>query len=298
MKILICSDGKPAADNATQLGAAFAGPLQAETTLLGIAEKSEDESALRAALDKQAALLREKNVSPKIAIGAGDPVRQIVDQTTKSKYDLVVIGARKTGLSGPHWRSEKTYEVIKSISPPVLVAMGEWAQLKQFLVCTGGKEFIEEAVQLTGKLASAVGAAVTLLHVMAEPPAMYVDLVRLEEDVDRLLESNSELGINLRTQKQDLEKMGVPTQIHIRHGIVVDQVFAEARENNFDLIVTGSSQARGMLRHYIMGDVTLSILNHANCPVLVARAGATAGPRGFWRSIRRAFASQPSKPAA
>jgi len=298
MKILICSDGKPAADSATQLGAAFAGPLQAETTLLGIAEKSEDESALRAALDKQAALLREKNVSPKIAIGAGDPVRQIVDQTTKSKYDLVVIGARKTGLSGPHWRSEKTYEVIKSISPPVLVAMGEWAQLKQFLVCTGGKEFIEEAVQLTGKLASAVGAAVTLLHVMAEPPAMYVDLVRLEEDVDRLLESNSELGINLRTQKQDLEKMGVPTQIHIRHGIVVDQVFAEARENNFDLIVTGSSQARGMLRHYIMGDVTLSILNHANCPVLVARAGATAGPLGFWRSIRRAFASQPSKPAA
>jgi len=61
------------------------------------------------------------------------------------------------------------------------------------------------------------------------------------------------------------------------------------------LIVTGSSQARGMLRHYIMGDLTLRILNHANCPVLVARAGAVAGPRGFWRSIRRAFTTkQPS----
>jgi len=290
MKILICSDGKPAADNATRLGAAFAGPLHAETTLLGIAETSGDESALRAALDKQAQWLREKNVSPQIAVGPGDPVRQIVDQTTKEKYDVVIIGARKTGATGLHWRSEKTYEVIKSIPPPVLVAMGEWAQLKQFLVCSGGKEFIEDAVQLTGKLASAVGAAVTLLHVMAEPPAIYADLVRLEEDLDRLLESNSELGVNLRAQKQDLEKMGVPTEVHIRHGIVVDQVFAEARENNFDLIVTGSSQARGMLRHYIMGDLTRSILNHGNCPVLVARAGATAGPRGFWRSIRRSFA--------
>src|SRR3989440_1044483 len=295
MKILICSDGKPAADSATQLGAAFAGPLQAETTLLGIAEKSEDESALRAALEKQAALLREKNVSPQIALGAGDPVRQIVDLTTKTKYDLVIIGARKTGSTGVHWRSEKTYEVIKSIAPPVLVAMGEWAQLKQFLVCTGGKEFIEDAVQLTGKLASAVGAAVTLLHVMAEPPAIYADLVRLEEDIDRLLESNSELGINLRTQKQDLEKMGVPTEVHVRHGIVVDQVFAEVRKSNPDLIVTGSSQARGMLRHYIMGDLTRSILNHANCPVLVARAGAATGPRGFFRSIRRAFATKPVK---
>src|SRR6266404_4277910 len=225
MRILICSDGKPAADAATRLGALLAAPSRAETTLLGIAEKAEDEALLREALEKQAEWLREKNISPQIALGAGDPVRQIVDQTTKTKYDLVVIGARKTGSTGLHWRSEKTYEVIKSISPPVLVAMGEWAQLKQFLVCTGGKEFIEEAIQLTGKLASAVGAAVTLLHVMAEPPAIYADLVQLEEDVDRLLESNSELGVNLRTQKQDLEKIGVPTQVHIRHGIVIDQVF-------------------------------------------------------------------------
>src|SRR5258708_7237827 len=261
MKILICSDGMPAADSATKLGASLAGPLRAETTLLGIAEKADDEQALREALEKQAEWLRANNVSAQIAVGAGDPVRQIVDQTGKAKYDLVVIGARKTGSTGPHWRSEKTYEVIKSISPPVLVAMGEWAQLKRFLVCTGGKEFIEEALQLTGKLASAVHAAVTLLHVMAEPPAIYADLVRLEEDVTRLLESNSELGINLRPQKQDLEKMGVPTEVHVRHGIEVDQVFAEVRKSNYDLIVTGSSQARGMLRHSIMGHLTRSVLH-------------------------------------
>jgi nucleotide-binding universal stress UspA family protein len=297
MKILICSDGMPAADSATKLGGSLATPLHAETTLLGIAEKAQDEPSLREALEKQAEWLRAKNVSPQIAVGAGDPVRQIVDETAKAKYDLVIIGARRTGSTGLHWRSEKTYEVIKSISPPVLVAMGEWAQLKRFLVCTGGKEFIEEAVQLTGKLAAAVGASVTLLHVMAEPPAIYADLVRLEEDVARLLESNSELGINLRTQKQDLEKLGVPTEVHVRHGIVVDQVFAEARETSYELIVTGSSHARGMVRHYIMGDLTRSILNHANCPVLVARPSVVTGPRSLWRVIRRAFATPPPKAA-
>ena len=293
MKILICSDGMPAADNATRLGASLAGPLQAESILLGIAEKADDEPALREALEKQAEWLRAKSVSPQIVIRSGDPVRQIVDETTKSKYDLVIIGARKTGATGLHWRSEKTYEVIKSISPPVLVAMGEWAELKRFLVCTGGKEFIEGAVQLTGKLAKAVGASVTLLHVMAEPPAIYADLVQLEEDVERLLQSKSELGMNLSAQKADLEKLGVAAEVRIRHGIVVDQVFAEALEKSYDLIVTGSSQARGRLRHYIMGDLTLSILNHASCPVLVARAGKIAGPRGLWRSLRRAFAAKP-----
>ena len=287
MRMLICSDGTPQGESATRLGGALAGPLSAETTLLGIAEKPGDEQALRDALEKQADSLRAVGVAPQIVVSGGEPVRQIVDQTTKTKYDLVVIGARRTGSTGPYWRSEKTYEVIKSISPPVLVAIGEWAQLKRFLVCTGGKEFIGEAVQLTGRLAGTVGASVTLVHVMAEPPAIYADLVRMEEDVERLLESKSELGRNLRSQKQDLEKMGVPAEVRVRHGIVVDQVFAEVREKSYDLIVTGSSQARGLLRHYIMGDLARSILNHANCPVLVARAGKTRRVRSVLNIFAR-----------
>src|SRR5205814_3529824 len=125
-------------------------------------------------------------VTPKILMRAGEPIRQIVAATSASNYDIVVIGAERRGTSGLYWRSEKTYEVIKSIRPPVLVAIGEFAELKRFLVCTGGKEFIGEAVQLTGRLAGAVGASVTLVHVMAEPPAIYADLVRMEADGERL----------------------------------------------------------------------------------------------------------------
>jgi nucleotide-binding universal stress UspA family protein len=290
MTILICSDGTPEGESATRLGGILAGPLRATTTLLGIAEQGEDEATLRAALEREAQALRSAGVSLEIVVDTGEPVRKIVDQTAKTKYDLVIIGARRTGSIEPYSRSEKTYELIKSISPPVLVAIGEWAQLKRFLVCTGGKEFIEEAVQLTGKLAAALNALVTLLHVMAEPPAIYADLVQMEEDVERLLESKSELGINLRRQKQDLEKMNVLAKVRIRHGLVVEQVFAEAREQSYDLIVTGSSQARGLVRHYIMGDLTRSILNHATCPVLVARAGEARRAKSLWRAVRNVFA--------
>jgi nucleotide-binding universal stress UspA family protein len=289
MNILICSDGRPAADGATRLSGLLARPLQAKTTLLGIAEQPADEQALRNALETQAELLRAKDVAPQILVRAGEPVRQIVEETSITNYDLVVIGSRRMRLTGLYWRSEKTYELIKSIAPPVLVAIGQCAHLQRFLVCTGGKEFIESAVQLTGKLAAAVSASVTLLHVMAEPPAIYADLVRLEEDVTRLLESKSELGLNLREQKQELEEMRVRAEVKVRHGIVIDQVFAEAEEGGYDLIVTGSSQARGMLRHYIMGDLTRSILNHAACPVLVARAGKTQGGRRLWSGLKRLF---------
>jgi nucleotide-binding universal stress UspA family protein len=289
MKILICSDGTSAAETAIQLSGLLAEPLQAQIALLGIAETSGDEQSLREALRKQAGSLHGRGISPDIIVQSGEPVRQILDQTSKSKYDLVVIGARWTGAVGDYWRSTKTYEVIKSVQPPVLVAIGESKRLKRFLVCTGGKEFIEQAVQFTGKLAAAMRVSVTLLHVMAEPPAMYADLVRLEEDVGQLLESKSELGTNLRRQRRELERLGVSAEVRLRHGIVIDQVFAEAHEGDYDLIVTGTSQARGLLRHYIMGDLTRSILNRANVPVLVARAGPPKPGRTLWRAVKGIF---------
>jgi len=289
MRILICSDGMPAADNATRIGGILAAACGAETTLLGIAENPVDEQPLREAVEAQAELLKSSGVTPRIVIGSGEPIREILDQTSTSNYDLVVIGSRRTRTTGLHWRSEKTYEVIKAIPVPVLVAVGECEQLKRFLVCTGGKRFIDDAVRLTGTIAAAVGASVTLLHVMAEPPAIYADLVRLEEDLDRLLESGSELGRNLVRQKKDLAALGIPVEVRVRHGDVVEQIFAEARAGHHDLIVTGSSQAQGALRHYIMGDLTRTVLNRADCPVLVARSGAARPAVNLFASFKRLF---------
>jgi nucleotide-binding universal stress UspA family protein len=288
MRVLICSDGRPAADNAVRIGGLLAAACRAETSLLGIAEQPADENALRQALEAETQTLRGQGLTPKVTLRAGEPIRQILSETSATHYDLVVIGARRTGTSGLLRLSEKTYEVVKSISPPVLVAVGERTQLKRFLVCSGGKAFIEAAVKFTGQLAAAAGASVTLLHVMAEPPAIYADLVQLEEDLDRLLESKSELGLNLRRQREQLKRIGVPTEVRIRHGMVVDQVFQEVQLGTYDLIVTGSSRARGIMRHYIMGDLTRSILDRSDIPVLVARAGEQR-IAGLWESLKQSF---------
>jgi nucleotide-binding universal stress UspA family protein len=293
MRILICSDGTDPADKPIRLGGLLAGPCQAETTLLGIAEASGDEAPLRAALEIEAEKLRGFGVSPQLVLRKGEPVREILHQTTSTQYDLTIIGAERKGSTGLYWRAEKSYEVIKAIPSPVLLATGACATLKSFLVCTGGKNYIDAAVELTGKVAAAVGASVTLLHVMAEPPAIYADLVRLEEDVVELLRSGSELGRNLLAQRKSLERLGVPTEVRVRHGFVLSQVFAEVRERKHDLIVTGSSQTRGPLGHFIMGDLTRRIVNRANVPVLVARAtksGAATRSR-FWTALKQMLVS-------
>jgi nucleotide-binding universal stress UspA family protein len=293
MRVLICSDGTDPADKPIRLGGLVAGPCQAETTLLGIAEVSGDEGPLRAALESEAEKLHGFGVSPELVLRTGEPIREILHQTTSTQYDLTIIGAERKGTTGLYWRAEKSYEVIKAIPSPVLLATGACETLKSFVVCTGGKNYIDAAVQLTGKVAAAVGASVTLLHVMAEPPAIYADLVRLEEDVDQLLESGSELGRNLLAQKKSLEQLGVVVEVRVRHGLVLSQVFAEMGERKHDLIVTGSSQTRGPLGHYIMGDLTRSIVNRANVPVLVARpskSSAATGP-SFWSALKEMFCS-------
>ncbi len=296
MRLLICSDGTDPADNPTRMGGIIGAPCQASTTLLGIAEEADDEKDLRAALDGEAARLQEQGVTPAIVVRSGEPIRQILAETAANEYDLAIIGARRKGSGGLYWRPEKTYEVIKAVPPPVLVAIGTCDGIKRILVCTGGKRYIDDAVQLAGEIAKCVGASVTLLHVMAEPPAIYADLVRLEEDVDRLLASDSELGLGLRGQKESLKKMGLEVEVRIRHGLALDQIFMEVREGEHDLIVTGTSQARGTFRHYIMGDLTRGILNRAECPVLVARAGKIVdhddAEGGFFHRLLHGFSAK------
>jgi len=293
MRILICSDGMDPADKPVLIAGLMAAPTRAETTLLGIVEAPQDDEPLREALQCEAEKLTGFGVSPEIVVRAGEPIREILEQTKTKTYDITIIGARRKTSSGPYWRSGKTYEVIKAIPTPVLLATGVCESLKSFIVCTGGKKYIDAAVELTGRLAVAVGASVTLLHVMAEPPAIYADLVQLEEDVERLLESGSELGRNLLAQKQSLEKLGILVEVRIRHGFVVDQIFADASERGHDLIVTGSSPTRGPLGHYIMGDLTREIVNRANVPVLVARSAKNGGapPGGIWSTLKQLVAT-------
>lgn len=292
MQLLICSDGTDPADKPVLVGALVAGPTKAKTTLLGIAEAPADREPLRTALEAEAEKMRRFGVSPETVLRDGEPIREILNQTTTTAYDMTIIGARRKASSGLYWRSVKTYEVIKAIPTPVLLATGVCESLKSFIVCTGGKKYIDAAVELTGKMAAALGASVTLLHVMAEPPAIYADLVRLEEDVERLLGSGSELGRNLLAQKQSLEKLGILVEVRVRHGFVLDQIFAEVSERGHDLIVTGSSPTRGPLGHYIMGDLTRGIVNRANVPVLVARSTkGGAAPAGFWKMLKQSFAT-------
>src|SRR6266404_1174404 len=287
MKLLICTAGSAQAENAVRFGGMIAGKSQAEVTILAITEKSGEEDVIFESLRRAQQILKEHGVNAEVITKAGEPIEEIVKRTDETSYDLVVIGAVRKGTRGPFLMSAKAYKIIKAVAPPVLVVIGDRETIKRILICSGGEKYIDRAVQFSGALAKSTGASITLFHVMAEPPAVYTDLIRMEEDVNLLLHSSSGLGQNLRREKESLEVMGVSTEVRLRHGLVISEVFKEIRRGDSDLVVTGSSPEGGNLRSYIMGNITREIVNRAECPVLVVRGGET--PVGITGSLKGFF---------
>ncbi len=297
MKILFCSDGSPQAENAVRFGALIAAACQAETSILGIVEKVGQEDTVLQALRRAQEILKEVHLNAELITKAGRPVPEIIKRTNETKYDLVVIGAARKGVRGPMCMSARAYKIIESVEPPVLVVIGERTALRRILLATGGTEHADATVNFAGEIARRVNASVTLLHVLAEPPAMYANLVKSEEDVSRILQSDSKLGRSLRHQKELLEKLGVPCEIHLQHGLVLNELLEELQSAEYDLVMSGSSPSHDRLRTYIMGNLTREIVNRADLPVLVVRGGAKSdhGLGSFINHLLHRPGSPPAK---
>lgn len=277
MKILVCSDGSERARRALASAAIVANATKAETTIFGIVEIEPDEPGLLAALREEARVFREQDVKLEIVTKFGDPVAEIIRRTEEMVYDLVVIGAERRGTQGFFLPSTKAYSITEAIAPPVLVVPVSRPAIRRILICSGGGTYIENAVRFTSQIAKDLSAEITLLTVTPQPPAMHATIFRRQGDLVALLNSNSALARNLRTEREIIERAGVPAVVQIRHGIVIDQILAEVERYDYDLVVSGSWPVRDAWRTYTIGNVTREIVNRTDRPVLVVRSDIKPG---------------------
>jgi nucleotide-binding universal stress UspA family protein len=85
---------------------------------------------------------------------------------------------------------------------------------------------------------------------------------------------------------------GMATSGQVRHAMIgkaAEEIIAEATEWGADLLILGPSR-RGELAARLRGSVTLKVLQHAPCPVLVAAPVSEA-------DVHRAAAAEPAAEA-
>ena len=123
------------------------------------------------------------------------------------------------------------------------------------------------ATQLPEILASAED--VTVLHVMSQiSAAPGVSGQDLRAGTQELMNAQTPEGEWLAQGLEGLEQVEIEATPKVRHGLVVDEIIAEARDGRYDLIVIGAHPHEGW-QSILLEDVAAQIVRKAKRPVLV-----------------------------
>ena len=287
-KILLLVDAGPGSKSAAEVAALLAGATRASVTALSVADAGTSRSATEATLAEAASALGRAGVSVETALlGEETAVVDEVVRRAKGGYDLTVLGAPSRPAPGGGRLSLRLWQLARSVPTPVLlVPQGAPLEMKRILLCTGGELYIEEGLRFTAALASALGAAITVLHVLPEPPELYRDLAARYSSPSGYLAGESRLARQLRAQMAALEKRSVPASLAVEEGDVENTIFEVANRVEAQLIVVGSSPARGPLRSSILGNVTREVASRSAAPVLIVRSRPAGLLRDLWRILR------------
>jgi len=278
MKILLCTDGSAHTVRGINLGMCLARAAASSVDILAVpsaglrtrVERGREEDTNRL-VEAAAAELEEAGIPVTIQRRTGHIAEEVVRQAQTTPYDLLIIGSRGRHGVARLLLGSVALHVAGHAPVPVLVVKGRAEDLKRFLVCSSAGPVSERTIRFAGHLAHALGASVTLLHVMSQLPlaegAVPDDL---EASAEELIQHRSPEGVHLSQMLDLLVAEGVVTRAVVRHGLVLDEIIAEVQEGHYDLLVSGAHVTPG-LNARLVDDLSADILLAANCPVLVVR---------------------------
>jgi nucleotide-binding universal stress UspA family protein len=99
---------------------------------------------------------------------------------------------------------------------------------------------------------------------------MYSGLSRLGEGLPDLLQTDTPVARHIKKCAELLRSHDVDARIELRHGHPSDEILRAAEVDNYDLIVIGGSDTRGLGR-LLLDEVSMQVVANSPRPVLVVR---------------------------
>jgi len=93
---------------------------------------------------------------------------------------------------------------------------------------------------------------------------------QLRAAAETLMAEQTPEGKLLERDIHILEEVGVHPHPKVRHGLVVDEILAEAKEGDYSLVVIGASPGQGW-RRILLDDLAHQIIVKMDRPILVVR---------------------------
>ena len=272
MRLLIAIGTTPHWEATLIFGGYIAQRLDPQPTILTVIEQQSDRPAANAFLAQAAETLAPFSQTVHRLVRVGQPVEEIIREAKDGGYGLVVLGERKRrGLISRFQSRSTAVQVVGNAPCSALIVKGTIRPLRKLLLCEGGDKSNSLVRRLVDQLSGLVAGKeeITVLHVMSQIGAgPGVRGKQLRASAQELIEEHSPEGQVLESDMQVLTERCTHCRPKVRHGLVVDEILAEARSGDYDLVVIGAHPGEGWQR-FLLSDLASQIIIRIDRPILI-----------------------------
>lgn len=140
--------------------------------------------------------------------------------------------------------------------------------LSKILAAVDGSDNSFRAIDHAIFLAKRVEAHLTAIHVVENPPTVYVESQKLLNEL--LTKYKAESAKVLDRCKQAAEMSGVNIETVLAEGDAATNIVGYAQREGFDLVVIGS-RGLGKFKEMVLGSTSSKVLHHTKSAVLIVR---------------------------
>jgi len=240
--------------------------------------ESSEYSTIAVEAEKTKKMLEGNRFTFQSELELGYPSEKIIEYATAHSPDLIVMGAKGSGMFAGMLGSVAT-NIVHSGHWPVLIARQPYRGLKKVMLVVDGSPASQLTSEFLGMFKLPRDASIEVLHVLVQAPTYYavepfgMAMIALspEEETDIRLKQETQGAKLLIDIQKSLAEHGVKANTRLLHGDPATEIIKMAHDEQFDLIVCGSHGA-GNLTGLLLGSVSRELVLNAPCSVLVVRA--------------------------
>ncbi|MDP2167445.1 MAG: universal stress protein [Thermodesulfovibrionales bacterium] len=282
--LLITTDGSEFSEGAVREGIRLAKNSGAKVTALYVVEFNPEFEALAPNLVEKMEIeaagqlkgIKEKAVKEGVSCTifmrrSDSPYKAIVDEAAGESADVIVMGRRgRTGLKRLLMGSVTAKVIGHARCNVLVVPRAANIYLRNILIATDGSRYGIEAASMAVGIAKRSAANLIAVSVVPSEAAPFI-----QAEMQKGLIAEKELKEaekNVAAVKAMAQKEGISAEGIVAAGHLHEAILEIAKEKNVDLIVVGSHGRTGITR-LLMGSVAERVIGHADCAVLVVKAG-------------------------
>jgi nucleotide-binding universal stress UspA family protein len=295
MSVLVAIDGSLHAEVTLRLGAQIARQGRESLTVLTVIRPGADRPpvAVDEILARAYEIVRPQFPDVRTTVRMGHPATEIVREAEEGDYALVIVGQRPNrNLVKRFLQGSTAVRVVEHAPCPVIVAKGKIGPIQRILLCDSGSRDPSVGLPSTAHGTSRTGKAlpsvlsrfimlpvdlldgsgeIVVLHVMSQMSAgPGVKGRQLRSETEELINERAPEGELLQRDIDALDRLGLRARAKVRHGLVVEEILTEVRNEHYDLVVIGTYRGEGWQR-ILLDDLAHRLVVELDRPVLVVR---------------------------